>query len=1258
MSKKNNLEPRTALNKAYLKVKPERNHIETFKTNLIAALDQVNLSESEEFHKNIMMDFFKKTYYDPGFYINTKGRNDWVIHNGKDAASNVGVIIETKSPKNKSEMISTGRINCKALQELVLYYLRERITGKNNDIRHLVVTNVYEWFLFDAQHFDKLFAQDREFVRRFKESESKISSNSSTNAFYKEVAAPFIDSIAGTLEYTFIDIRRFEKPLRNNDKHDDRELIALYKIFSPEHLLKLSFANDSNSLDKNFYTELLHIIGLVETKEGGKKIIGRQKPGQRHPASLLENAIEQIDSLDKLSRLENVRQFGENKEERLFNVALELTITWLNRILFLKLLEAQLLAYHQGEKTYSFLNAEKLKDYDGLNSLFFKVLAKRQEERSADIKKLYSHVPYLNSSLFEPTDLEHKIIFISQLEGYEKLPLLSNTVIKDNSGKKLSGTMDALQYLFEFLEAYDFASEGSEDIQEDNKTLINASVLGLIFEKINGYRDGSFFTPGFITMYMCRETIRRAVVKRFNEIKGWDVTEFHQLFNRIGDIEEANYIVNSLRICDPAVGSGHFLVSALNEIIAIKGELHILADRQGRRIKDYFFDVVNDELMVTDEMGRPFRYNPLSRESQRIQEMLFHEKETIIENCLFGVDINPNSAKICRLRLWIELLKNAYYVSDPASPGRPGTELETLPNIDINIKTGNSLVSRFPLDADLKKALKDSKWNMERYKSAVVSYRNADSKEHKREMEALINDIKGNFRTEISNGDPKAKRLYALRGQLQIMRSQTDLFEKSKKDQAALAKKQTALQDEAKKLDAAIEEIKNNKIYENAFEWRFEFPEVLDDAGNFIGFSAIIGNPPYIQLQKMGAAGTAFQKMSFETYNKTGDIYSLFYEHGFNILKEGGVLSFITSNKWMRAAYGESLRKYFVEKTNPIVLADFGGVQVFDTATVDTNILIGEKAPYSGMTNACIFGKNFSINNISDYIRQQSIPTAFATAGWVVLSSTEQEIKKKVENAGTPLREWDIKINRGILTGYNEAFIIDRATRDKLVASSPKSAEIIRPILRGRDVVKYGVNFGGQFLLNIHNGIKSKNEKRIDVLENYPEIYDYLKGFLPGIEARGDKGDHWTNLRNCAYRDDFDKQKIIFPNMTKFLPFFYDAGGEYYTNQKCFIITGNNIEYLTAFLNSSLFKFCFKENFPELQGGTRELSKVFFDKIPVKPVSEIQNSQFEKLIAEAHLLKKQKIDTKAIEKEIDNLIFRLYDLSIEECNTIGFIEIK
>ncbi|MEO6232428.1 MAG: TaqI-like C-terminal specificity domain-containing protein [Ferruginibacter sp.] len=957
--------PKKALNKAFLKLKPNRIEIEKFKANLISLLDRTNDTESEEFHKNLVSDFLKDTYYKQSHFINTKGRNDLVIHNGQNANSTVGVIIEAKKTTNKSEMLTTEKLNTKAFQELVLYYLRERITQKNIEVKHLVATNINEWFIFNATLFDRLFAQNKNLVKQFIDFEAGRLADTKTDFFYKQIAEPFIAEIKAEIEFTYFNLQDYQKPLRNTDKNDDNKLIALFKLLSPEHLLKLPFSNDSNNLDKRFYSELLHIIGLTEIKEGGKKLIGRNTADERNTGSLLEDTIIQLDSLDKLNRLEKPGKFGSSTEERLFNVALELSITWINRVLFLKLLEAQLITYHKGDKSYSFLNLDKIKNYDDLNSLFFQVLAKRYDERNLDVKKIFEKVPYLNSSLFEPTEIEQVALFISNLKDDKTIPIISSTVLKDKQGKKRSGYLSTLEYLFEFLNAYDFASEGSEEIQEDNKTLINASVLGLIFEKINGYKDGSFFTPGFITMYMCRETIRKAIVQKFNENKKWNCQSIEELYDKIEDRKEANNIVNSIKICDPAVGSGHFLVSALNEIIAVKNDLGILCDFQGRQLRNYWVEVVNDELFITDkESGEEFYYlvpgersektikhtfgsdsfsfnaNQLS-ERQLIQQSIFHEKQTIIENCLFGVDINSNSVKICRLRLWIELLKNAYYTVESNF-----TALETLPNIDINIKCGNSLVSRFAIDADLKQTLKKSKWSINSYRIAVATYRNAKSKQEKREMEKLILEIKQNFSSEIRMNDPIKKKLDKLAGELYHRFTGTFLFEPEMpygKNDKDLDKKRKAdqikLEQEIEELAGKMEEIKANIIFENSFEWRFEFPEVLNDDGDFVGFDVVIGNPPYgVNFNKEN--GKYFE--NYSTFNWRGESYTLFIEKAISLLKNGGQFAYIIPDTLLNLGFTEATRKYILKNTK-ICELDLLPAHVFADATVDTILLFFSK---------------------------------------------------------------------------------------------------------------------------------------------------------------------------------------------------------------------------------------------------------------------------------------------------------------------------
>ena len=275
---------------------------------------------------------------------------------------------------------------------------------------------------------------------------------------------------------------------------------------------------------------------------------------------------------------------------------------------------------------------------------------------------------------------------------------------------------------------------------------------------------------------------------------------------------------------------------------------------------------------------------------------------------------------------------------------------------------------------------------------------------------------------------------------------------------------------------------------------------------------------------------------------------------------------------------------------------------------------------------------------------------------WVILSPIEQSIKRKIEAVGTPLKEWDINIYRGVLTGYNEAFIISTEKRDEILANCKtederkRTAELIRPILRGRDIKRYGYEWANLWLISTHNGVKGRIP-RIRI-EDYPAVKAHLDMYWDKIKDRADQGDTPYNLRNCAYWEDFFKPKVMYPNMTKYIPFYYDTCG-FYQNDKSFMITGRHIAFLTAFLNSSIFKFCFLNNFPELQGGTRELRKVFFDKIPVIQIDDKLNEQFASLISDM-----QNNPTVEKAKSIDELLFDVYGLTDAERDVIGFIEIQ
>jgi adenine-specific DNA-methyltransferase len=1267
----NLLSLRNSINKAYLKVKPNRTSIETFKRNILSLYDQIFESESEEFHKNIISEFLKNTWYSPDHYINTKGRADLVIHNGKDTNTPVGVLFETKKPGNKQDMPTRNNLNTRAFHELILYFMRERVKGKNIEVKNLIITNIFEWFIFNANDFEKIFASDKNLVKQFEDFDRGNLSGTNTDFFYNQIAAPFVENSESQISITYFDIRDFETIIKNSDRQDDNKLIALYKIFSPEHLLKLPFANDSNNLDKTFYNELLHIIGLEETKEGSKKLIGRKKPEKRNQASLLENAITILKSEDCLSQLPKRSDFGKDSEEQLFNVALELGITWINRILFLKLLEGQLVRYNSGDRIFRFLNTDRVHDYDELNKLFFQVLAVKEGDRNEKVKDKFGNIPFLNSSLFEPNDLEHRTIRISNLDDHFKLPLLSNTVLKDKTGKKLTGGIDPLQYLFEFLDSYDFSSEGSEDIQEENKTLINASVLGLIFEKINGYKDGSFFTPGFITMYMCHETIRRAVVQKFNETKGWKCATISDLYNKIEDIKEANDIINSLRICDPAVGSGHFLVSALNEIIAIKSELKVLTDKAGKRLKEYTVEVINDELIITDEQSNLFEYNPKSKESQRVQEALFREKQKIIESCLFGVDINPNSVKICRLRLWIELLKNAFY-----KPGTKNAELETLPNIDINIKCGNSLISRYPLDTDIKTALKSSKWNVDNYREAVMTYRNAPTREVKRSMEDLIKKIKTDFETEVSKSDKRFLKLNKLNGELLSLTGQSSLFELTKTQKDEWNKKVKKLTIEIQNLESQITEIKSNKIYENAFEWRFEFPEVLNNDGDFVGFDVVIGNPPYIRQEEIKEQ-KPFLKNNFKTYTGTSDIFVFFVEKGFEIIRHAGNFCFIMPNKWMQTGYGEPLREFLLQNQLQSII-DFGDLQVFDEATTYPCILNASKQnPGKVFKSLAIKTIQFEdgLDSLIKSYGNEIAVSELCSNTWIIKDGKEQKLISRLNLNCVSLSEYiESKSYRGILTGLTEAFLIDDETKIKLTNEDEKSEELIKPFLLGRNIKPYSATIVQNWLILIPKGFTIKKNlpasNPFHITEptprygdmplysawdwfkhNYPALANHLMQFKKKAEARIDKGDFWWELRSCDYYQEFKKPKIMYQKFQVKPCFIYD---EYnlYCNDSMWIIPTEN-RALMGILNSKMGWWLISKYCTAIQNGFQLIWK-YFGQIPIPKNSGETSGTIIRIVDQILSRKKSDpaADTSDLEAEIDRLVYELYGLTDEEIRIV------
>ena len=1216
------INPKKSVNSAFLKLPVPVEKMEDFKLSLKNLYSKRNAAQDEEYHKGEIWNFLRKIF-EPDYSVQVNRPIDLAIFNGNTASAKPAVIIEAKSPTNAAEMFSAEHPNVKSLQELVYYFMLEYVHSGNHEIKWLAITNFDEWYFFDVKDFIRYFGnKSKPIYDQFLKFKANQMSGNKTSDFYNDIAKPAIDDFLGSCDINVVhfslDVIANEVKQSNAACHPERsvsevegskKLLPLYKFLSPETLLAKPFANDSNSLDRNFYAELLHIIGLEEVKEdkGGKKVIQRKKPANRDKASLLESAIYQLED-----------DFP-NKEE-CEAMALRLCITWVNRLLFLKLVESQILMYQKGDASYRFMSTDKIANFDELNIFFFKVLGKKIEDRDEDVLKRYPNVPYLNSSLFEPTEDEKHL----KIRGIPdaQMEIFNKTVLKDERGKRAKGTLPNLDYIFKFLDAYNFASDAQGGVTSTSKTLINASVLGLIFEKINGYKDGSFFTPGFITDYMARDVLERTVVQKFNEKKSWKCENLEDVSDKIEDISEANEIVDDIRIADVAVGSGHFLVSALNRLLAIKSELNILCDADGKRIKrrDLILKVDNDELSVVDDEGEPFEYKPGNEESQRYQEALFNEKRRIIENCLFGVDLNPNSVNICRLRLWIELLKNAYYTKESGYK-----QLQTLPNIDINIKVGDSLLSKYPVQNG----------------HVVLDFLQKEDKADKKNgLAAKLKEYRKNVQDYKTGGTSYNKQ--QLRLNIAGLKSQLK---------------------EPPSIDLFGNVVKNNDIdFSNSLEWMFEFPEILDDEGRFTGFDAIIGNPPYVQLQSMGEMSDVYSKRDYSCYNKSADLYCLFVERAYSLLKKNGYFSFIMPNKWMLVDYGKELRQ-FMSQTSLKKILNFGDVQFFADATIYVCIFVSQKSGDKMPVLACSLN---SKNYHGEFEKEVKAATFefpaenFGASEWSIRNKLHDSVLQKM-NVGTALKDMPITINYGIKTGFNDAFIIDEKTREKLIAEDPKSDELIKPLLRGRDINAWYSRNDGQYLINPHNGIKEKNISPVNI-DQYPAIKKHLDQFIEKLTKRGDKGATPYNLRNCAYLEDFSKPKIIYPEITSLFSFTYDELGMM-CNNKNYIISekesfqslpkGTFLKALLAIFNSNLVKLWIEYNCPVLNGGARNISTTYFENlhIPLEHVELLQ--QLATLADEIIRLKKEsdEVTQKRItdlETQVNTLVYQLYGITDAE----------
>ncbi|EHB1304292.1 class I SAM-dependent DNA methyltransferase, partial [Campylobacter coli] len=1049
--------------------------LKDYKTSL-----ENNLKNNEDsLVANALSKFFENLHFECEIKSIHKGNSGMDLALKKD--KQIQVIVEAKLPHSK-EFFSQSKPNCKALHECILYYLRER-KALNSSLKHIIITDFYRFYIFKADLFEELFNKNKYFKEAFENFESKNSLfKGNTDEFYKECekllsSEKYLDSITRkdlfdepSLKGVFIDI----KPILEQEKPSFSKLKPLFKIFHKDFLLSEFNPNDANSLNNAFYKELLYILGLYESKQNSKLIITKSEESKEEQGTFY-TAIN--------SKL---------KEEN-FETILKLLILWLNRILFLKLIESNLVRFND-DKNLKFLNFKKIPDFDKLSELFFEVLAK---EKSTRKKSEFAYLPYLNSSLFEKQNIENTLE-ISSLSNDLKLFYYKNTVLKDDKCKAKKGQVRLLEYLFEFLDSFDFGSDDEQSEILSQKELISSSVLGNVFEKLNGYKEGSFYTPSFITSYMCKESITKVVLDKFNaqfDLDAKDISELRKSLRK-EDKKAQKELLNSIKICDPAVGSGHFLVSALNCLLSIYDELNLFDE-------EFYLEVQNDEILITGRKGEFIEYKRPSTPKDKahlIQQELFHTKKDIIENNLFGVDINPNSCEITKLRLWIELLKHSFYQSFDDENYH---DLKTLPNIDINIKCGNSLVSYFETGKSLSH-YPNIKERINKYKRIVKDYKEGfytDKSRINQEIKNLKISFKNfcfadKFKKEMKSFNDKCEKYSKKYGNFLAVDDENLKF--------FVSANLTLFDFDEKEATKEFANLK--KEYDNIFnlesnhpfEWRFEFPEILDDDGNFKGFDLIIGNPPYIKENDNKDLFTNTKKL--RTYQGKMDIWYHFVGRGFDILKNNGYLAFIATNNWVTNSGAKKLRNIVLEESQILSLVDFSSFMVFDSASIQTMIMQFQKIKppknyefhfakittqtpiYEDVINLL---KNEKTQN-NEILSINLTPKKFIDKTLNFTKSDYEELFNKIQKYGKFYLE-ESEVAQGIVPAIDEAFVI----KDKNVFSKNEQC-FIKEYYTGLSG-KFYSSFTDKYLIYLSNKNYSGN---LDDLPNLKQHFQKYKEIL------------------------------------------------------------------------------------------------------------------------------------------------------------------
>lgn len=847
--------------------------------------------------------------------------------------------------------------------------------------------------------------------------------------------------------------------------------------------------------------------------------------------------------------------------------------------------------------------------HDVLEKLFFQVLNTPISDRFDEFKtELWATIPFLNGGLFEPNREDY----------YEIDPVLNiskniNTLIVPDCW---------FEKFFDTFETYNFTIDENTSI--DIELSIEPEMLGRIFENLLAEinpetgetarkNTGSYYTPRTIVEYMVDESLKQYLLTNteITEEKIISLLDYSDESDALTDTEKGIVInvLDKIKIIDPACGSGAFPMGILQKMLLILQKVDPESIewliKQLERIPDVTLRREVEDKLVNENWN-------------------YIHKLGIIQNSIYGIDIQPIAVEISKLRFFLSLI-----VDEDIDDNKPNRGLKPLPNLEFKFVCADSLIS-IPENDKLSHPQNELFIDpfYEEFNKGVQDYFSAHYPQQKQRIRKNIEGLI----------DEKIDEKLNLIKSLSVLTSE----HKKEKQRQELIKSQTRfveLWDSYKNL------FSNEKV--KFFDVKYFFPECKD------GFDVVIANPPYIQFQAMNAEDVKlYENSDYKTFTRTGDIYTLFYEKSNQILKPNGISTFITSNKWMSANYGKKMRKYLIDNTNPIQLIDFSKIKLFESATVFVNILIFRNGVLSETMKACELEDDFNVHqgNLSAYLENKNIYLSGLTdETWKVINKSEKSIMNKIEEVGTPLKNWDIQFFRGITTGLNEAFHISASTKGRLINEDSNNKKIIKPLLRGKDIKRYNCQFADMFMINSHNGLREIGLEPIDVQKDYPVIFNHLSLFEKDLVVRQDQGRHWSNLRSCAFLMEFEKPKLVWLEISDRANYSYDDDGMYLTNSAYFM-TGENLKYLLAVLNSKLADFYFFKITAQIAGGRKRYTKQYVGKVPIPKIPSVDQQSFENLVNQTLIAKKSnpQADTSELEAEIDRLVYELYELTEDE----------